>query len=289
VAGGQGQPASAGRAFRLTKRPAPRASRKCRSRVVPEGRKCPAVARRTCFVAPRHAGGVSPIRRRGFSRRVALCAASGLNGQEGVDLSDGVRLPTRSKPSKGVALVGMWTSSELSSGGDGEFHGNPANPRSGTGMQQARNPRRGVNRRSGEIPQGRNENRGGISRSEPELARGSGRAWAHRRRGTRQSQGRKRIFLATRDPRPGVRRVEGEEGVGRSLFSVNEARGALSGSVQPASVTMAAGRMLRRPTSSNQQRGGHPLARPARTNTTDAISRSPRTNLRRESNSANRR
>jgi hypothetical protein len=160
VAGGQGQPASAGRAFRLTKRPAPRASRKCRSCVVPEGRKYPAVARRACFVAPRHAGGVSPIRPRGFSRRVALCAASGLNGQEGADPSDGVRLPTRSKPSKGVALVGMWTSSELSSGSDGELHGNPANPRSGTGMQQARNPRRGVNRRSGEIPQGRNENRG---------------------------------------------------------------------------------------------------------------------------------
>jgi hypothetical protein len=38
--------------------------------------------------------------------------------RKGAGPSDGVRLPTRSKPSKGVALVGMWTASESPSGGD---------------------------------------------------------------------------------------------------------------------------------------------------------------------------
>jgi hypothetical protein len=104
--------------------------------------------------------GVSPIRLRGFVCRAAVSVASGTNGQEGADPSDGERLPTRSKPSKGVALVGMRTSSDLSSDGDDGLHGNPANPMSGTGMQHARSSRCGVNRRSGEIPQGRNENRG---------------------------------------------------------------------------------------------------------------------------------
>jgi hypothetical protein len=59
VACGRGQPYVAGRvSSELTKRPAPRVPRDRYSRVVPEGRKCPAVARRTSFVAPRHAGGV---------------------------------------------------------------------------------------------------------------------------------------------------------------------------------------------------------------------------------------
>jgi hypothetical protein len=58
------------------------------------------------------------------------------------------------------ALVGMRTVSELSSGGDDVLCGNPANPMSGTGMQQARSLRCGASRRSGEIPQGRNMNRG---------------------------------------------------------------------------------------------------------------------------------
>lgn len=54
-----GNPESVGRVSReLAKRPAPRAPRKRRLRAAPEGRKCPAVARRTCSVAPRHAGGV---------------------------------------------------------------------------------------------------------------------------------------------------------------------------------------------------------------------------------------
>lgn len=50
--------------------------------------------------------------------------------------------------------------SELSSGGDDVLYRNPVNPMSGTGMQQARIPRCGASRRSGEIPQGRNMNRG---------------------------------------------------------------------------------------------------------------------------------
>jgi hypothetical protein len=50
---------------------------------------------------------------------------SGLNGQEGADPSDGERLPTRRKPSKGEALVGMRTSSEANPGhqpGDAARH-----------------------------------------------------------------------------------------------------------------------------------------------------------------------
>lgn len=58
------------------------------------------------------------------------------------------------------ALVGMRTVSEPSSVGDDMLCGNPANPMSGTGMQQARSLRCGASRRSGEIPQGRNMNRG---------------------------------------------------------------------------------------------------------------------------------
>jgi hypothetical protein len=115
----RGNPASVGRVSQeLTKRPAPQVPCEWRLRVVPEGRKCPAVTRRTCPVTPRHAGGVSPIRPRGFIRRATVSVASGMNDQEGASPSDGVWLPTRSKPSKGVALVGMWTASESPSGGD---------------------------------------------------------------------------------------------------------------------------------------------------------------------------
>jgi hypothetical protein len=79
----RGNPASAGRvSSELTKRPALQATREGRLYVVPEGRKCPAVTRRTCSVAPRHAGG-DPIRPRGFIRRAAVSVASGMNGQEG--------------------------------------------------------------------------------------------------------------------------------------------------------------------------------------------------------------
>jgi len=157
----RGNPASAGRVSReLTKRPAPQTPRERRLRVVPEGRKCPAVTRRTCSVAPRHAGGVPPFVHAGSTVGRRFTVASGTNGQEGAGPSDGVRLPTKSKPSKGVALVGTQTSSEPSSDGDDGLYRNPANPRSGTGMQQARNSRCGANRRSGEIPQGRNMNRG---------------------------------------------------------------------------------------------------------------------------------
>jgi len=47
-----------------------------------------------------------------------------------------------------------------SSDGNDTRYGNPANPRSGIGMQQARIVMAGGNRRSGEKPQGRNENLG---------------------------------------------------------------------------------------------------------------------------------
>jgi hypothetical protein len=115
----RGNPASAGRVSQeLTKRPAPQVPCEWRLRVVPEGRKCPAVTRRTCPVTPRHAGGVSPIRPRGFIRRATVSVAWGMNYPEGARPSVGVWLPTRSKPSKGVALVGMWTASESPSGGD---------------------------------------------------------------------------------------------------------------------------------------------------------------------------
>jgi hypothetical protein len=124
---------------------------------------------RTGFVAPRNTRSGQPNSGQPLSRPLRVHAGSsgerwrhrsGLNGLEGAEPSDGERLPTRSKPSKGVALVGMRTSSDLSSDGDDGLHGNPANPMSGTGMQHARSSRCGVNRRSGEIPQGRNENRG---------------------------------------------------------------------------------------------------------------------------------
>jgi hypothetical protein len=84
VAGGN--PASAGRVSEeLTKRPAPQAPCEWRLRVVPEGRKCPAVTRRICPVIPRHAKGAlrPPIRPRGFIRRAAVSVASDMNGQEG--------------------------------------------------------------------------------------------------------------------------------------------------------------------------------------------------------------
>lgn len=47
-----------------------------------------------------------------------------------------------------------------SSDGNDTRYGNPANPRSGIGMQQARILMAGGNRRSGEKPQGRNMNLG---------------------------------------------------------------------------------------------------------------------------------
>jgi hypothetical protein len=124
VACGRGQPWVAGRvSSELAKRPAPRVPRDRYSRVVPEGRKCPAVARRTCSVIPRR-GGITrdPVCLRGFVRRAAVSVASGTNGHEGRDPSDGVRLPTRSKPSKGKALVGTRTLPEPSLDGDDGLH-----------------------------------------------------------------------------------------------------------------------------------------------------------------------
>jgi hypothetical protein len=102
----RGNPASAGRALsELAKRPAQQVPRERALKPMPEGRKCPAVIDRTCTVTPRHAGG-DPIRRRGFVCRAAVSVASGTNGQEGAGPSDGVRLPTRSKPSKGTSAGG---------------------------------------------------------------------------------------------------------------------------------------------------------------------------------------
>jgi hypothetical protein len=102
----RGNPESVGRALlELAKRPAQQVPRERALPLVPEGRKCPAVADRTCTVTPRHAGG-DPIRLRGFVCRAAVSVASGTNGQEGAGPSDGVRLPTRSKPSKGTSAGG---------------------------------------------------------------------------------------------------------------------------------------------------------------------------------------
>jgi hypothetical protein len=78
VACGQGQPCVRRKSSREpTKRPAPRTPCEWRSRVVPEGRKCPAVTRRTSFVPPRHdAVLVTLLRLRGFVCRAAVSVAS---------------------------------------------------------------------------------------------------------------------------------------------------------------------------------------------------------------------
>jgi len=158
----------------------------------------PPVTRRTCSVAPRHAGGVSPIRPRGFIRRAAVSVASGMNGQEGAGPSDGVRLPTRSKPSKGVALAGMWTASESPSGGD---DGSPETQRTPCPVPGCNRPGTCVAEETVEVVRfhrGGTRTAVGTPRSEPGRERGgSGRTQAQRRRGTRQSHGRM-IFLSSR-------------------------------------------------------------------------------------------
>lgn len=65
---------------------------------------------------------------------------------------------------------------------------NGTNPMSGTGMQQARDPRPGENRRGGANPRGRNgkQRLGSLARRALATASGSGRPRARRRRGTQK-------------------------------------------------------------------------------------------------------
>jgi hypothetical protein len=126
---------------------------------------------------------------------------SGLNGQEGAEPSDGERLPTRSKPSKGEALVGMRTASEANSG---HLPGDAARHRAHDGPAETQRtpcPVPGCNRpgthAAEETVEVVEDHRGGTRTAaampRSKLGRkleGSGRAWARRRRGTRQSQGR---------------------------------------------------------------------------------------------------
>jgi len=116
---------------------------------------------------------------------------SGLNGQEGAEPSDGERLPTRSKPSEGGALVGMQTSSEQSLDGK---DGSAATQRTPCPVPGCNRPGTHAAEQTVEVVR---SHRGGTRTAAAmpwsKLGRkleGSGRAWAYRRRGTRQSQGR---------------------------------------------------------------------------------------------------
>lgn len=116
---------------------------------------------------------------------------SGLNGQEGAEPSDGERLPTRSKPSKGEALVGIRTSSEPSSDGD---DGSAATQRTPCPVPGCNRPGTHAAEQTVEVVRShRDGTRTAAAMPWSKLGRklgGSGRAWAYRRRGTRQSQGR---------------------------------------------------------------------------------------------------
>jgi hypothetical protein len=139
-----------------------------------------------------------------------------------------------------VALVGMRTSSESPSGGD---DGSPETQRTPGPVPGCNRPGACDAEETVAVVRSHRDGTGtavGTPWSEPEcMLGGSGRAQVHRRRGTRQSHGRtiscpagirRRILLGFRG-QLGVRRVEGEEGVKRSLDSVHESRDALFGSV----------------------------------------------------------
>jgi len=192
----RGNPAFPGRSSReLVKRPAPQGPWKWRMRAVPEGRNIPpspvepALSFRDTqreFPSFVHAGSSvgrrSPSLRKRTVRRKQT-PAMGYGYRRGENLRRVSRWWER-RPRSEPCLHG-----------DGGLYRNPANLRSGTGMQQARNSRCGGNRRSGEIPQGRNANRGRHTTVRTRAqARGE---WTHAgtsEEGTRQSQGRE-IFL----------------------------------------------------------------------------------------------
>lgn len=155
-----GNPASSGRVSReLAKRPAPRAPRKWCPRAVPEGRKCPAVTRRTCSVAPRHAGGVPHS-----STRVRL--SGGGFRRFGYERSGGSRPQRWGTATDEEETFGGW-----SAGGDADLvrvvfgrqrraPQKPSEPHVRHRAAIGSEPICGENRRSGGRPQGRNENHG---------------------------------------------------------------------------------------------------------------------------------
>jgi hypothetical protein len=158
----RGNPASVGRARQSSqrdphrKRPAKAACVWCRREEMP--RRHPSHS--LCCPATRKGNACFPHSSTRIHSSGGGFVASGMNGQEG------------SRPQRwGTATDEEQTFEGWSTGGNVDLvrvifgwrrrlYGNPVNPRSGTGMQQARSLRCGGNRRSGEIPQGRNGNRG---------------------------------------------------------------------------------------------------------------------------------
>jgi hypothetical protein len=92
----------------------------------------------------------------------------------------------RGEPSEGIALVRSAETAEASSEATPWPWRNPANPRSGTGLQHARNPRVGKPSRWCETTRTERESRGGsTTRSVSATRPWSGHPRARRRRGTR--------------------------------------------------------------------------------------------------------
>jgi hypothetical protein len=90
-----------------------------RGPIASEGGNALASVYRSLFGSPRHgAGGQPRLRRNGFAtvETSLRCEVFGENGEEGADPGDRVRLPTRSKPSKGIAPVGKPHRSEARRG-----------------------------------------------------------------------------------------------------------------------------------------------------------------------------